>query len=196
MQVDVGVSERIVVDVGIGLVDAVGPLRHLFAEAASGVVDHVVDRLLDGVDAVALDQHAETLTRELGRTDLGPQVTDVVGQPVVRRHRVQDVPPLDAPVHHLDDGPAHTLAPDVVGGDVVAARDVAAGVAVMALDAGDEHHAPFAGHGIVAEHRCEHVVVGEVAAAVVRVVGGEDVALAELVDAEDTRARSAPAGST
>ena len=39
--------------------------------------------------------------------------------------------------------------------------------------------------GVVGEHGREHVVVGEVAAAVVRVVGDEHVALAELVDAEE-----------
>ena len=38
---------------------------------------------------------------------------------------------------------------------------------------------------VVGEDRREHVVVGEVAAAVVRVVGDEHVALAELVDAEE-----------
>ena len=43
VQVHVGVAERIVVDVGVGLVHAVGPLRDLFAEAAGRVVDHVVD---------------------------------------------------------------------------------------------------------------------------------------------------------
>ena len=38
---------------------------------------------------------------------------------------------------------------------------------------------------VVGEDGREHVVVGEVAAAVVRVVGDEHVALAELVDAEE-----------
>ena len=41
------------------------------------------------------------------------------------------------------------------------------------------------GARVVGEHGREHVVVGEVAAAVVRVVGDEHVALAELVDAEE-----------
>ena len=87
---------------------------------------------------------------------------------------------------HLHDRPAHALAPDVGGGDVVAAGHAAAGVAVVALDARDQHHAPPAGAaGSVGEHRREHVVVGEVAAAVVRVVGDEHVALAELVGAEE-----------
>ena len=43
VQVHVGVAERVVVDVGVGLVHAVGPLRDLLAEAAGRVVDHVVD---------------------------------------------------------------------------------------------------------------------------------------------------------
>ena len=38
---------------------------------------------------------------------------------------------------------------------------------------------------VVGEHRREHVVVGEVPAAVVRIVGDEHVALAELGDAEE-----------
>ena len=59
VQVHVGVAERVVVDPAVGLVGAVGPGRHLLAEAAGGVVDHEVDRLLDGGDAVALDDLAE-----------------------------------------------------------------------------------------------------------------------------------------
>ena len=57
---------------------------------------------------------------------------------------------------------------------------------MVALDARDEHHAAAAGRGrVVGEDGREDVVVGEVTAAVVRVVGDEHVALAELVDAEE-----------
>ena len=79
VQVHVGVAERVVVDVRVGLVDAVGPRRDLLAEAPRRVVDHVVDRLLDRVDAVAVDDVAEPLRAELRGTDLRAQVADVVG---------------------------------------------------------------------------------------------------------------------
>jgi hypothetical protein len=85
--------------------------------------------------------------------------------------------------------PAHALAPHVVGRDVVAAGHGAARVAVVALDGGDEHHPAGGrtGRGVdhVGEHGREHVVVGEVAAAVVGVVGHEHVALPELLDPEE-----------
>ena len=51
VQVDVGVAERVVVDVGVGLVHAVGPLRDFLAEAAGRVVDHRSRRLLRRVSA-------------------------------------------------------------------------------------------------------------------------------------------------
>ena len=182
---DVGIAERVVVDVRVGLVHAVGPRGHLFTEPARRVVDHVVDGLLDGVRRVAVEQVTESLRRQLRGSDLGAEVTDVARDPVVDLERVQDVATLDAAVDHLHRGPANTLAPDVVRGDVVAAGHAAAGVAVVALDAGDEDHAPAAWcGGVVAVDGCEHVVVGEVAAAVVRVVRDEHVALTELVRAE------------
>ena len=126
------------------------------------------------------------LRTELRRTDLRAQVADVARNAVVGLQRVQHVAPFDASIEHLHDRPPHAFAPDVGGGDVVAAGHAAAGVAVMALDAGDQHHPPSAGRGrVVGEHWREHVVVGEVAAAVVRVVGDEHVALVELLGAEE-----------
>ena len=56
---------------------------------------------------------------------------------------------------------------------------------MVALDRRDEHHPASSGGRIVGEHRREHVVVGEVPAAVVRVVGHEHVALTELGRAEE-----------
>ena len=184
VQVDVGVAERVVVDVGVALVHAVGPLRDFLAEAAGRVVDHRVDARFDGLGAVAVDDLGEVLHAELCGADLRVQVADVARDAVVGLECVQHVAPFDAAVDHLHDRPAHALAPDVGGGDVVAAGHAAAGVAVMALDARDQHHAPGA-VGTVGEHGREHVVVGEVAATVVRVVGDEHVALVELVDAEE-----------
>ncbi len=186
VQVDVGIAERVVVDVGVGLVLAVGPLRDFFAESPGRVVDHVVDGVFDRADAVTVDEVTEALRAELRRTDLRAQVADVTRDAVVGLQRVQHVAAFDAAVEHFHDRPAHTFAPDVGGGDVVAAGDAAAGVAVVTLDARDQHHAAPAGRGrVVGEHRREHVVVGEMTAAVVRVVGDEDVAFVELFDAEE-----------
>ena len=81
---------------------------------------------------------------ELRGADLRPEVADVVGDAVVGLQRVEHVAPLDAAVDDLHDRPAHALAPDVGGGDVVAAGHAAAGVAVVALDARDQHHAALA----------------------------------------------------
>ena len=63
--------------------------------------------------------------------------------------------------------------------DVVAARRAAAGVGVMALDGRDQHALA------VVEDRREDVVVGQVAAAVVRIVGDQHVAVEEAVLAEE-----------
>ena len=184
VEVDVGVAQRIVVDVGIALVAAVGPGRDLLTEASGGVVDHVVDRLLDGGHRVAVDHRPETLGGHLRGAHLGPEITDVVGQAVVHRQRVEDVAALFAPVDDLDHRPAGAFAPDVGGGDVVAPGDRAAGVAVVALDGADQDH-PAGAVGLGAVDGGEDVVVGEVAAAVVRVVGHEDVTLPELLGAEE-----------
>ena len=80
--------------------------------------------------------------------------------------------------------PDGTGADPAGGADGDAAGDAAAGVTVVALDARDEHHARLT-VGAGREHRREDVVVGEVAAAVVRVVGDEHVARPELVDTEE-----------
>src|SRR5207302_9646066 len=128
------------------------------------------------------DDLAESAGGQLGGPDLGPQVAEEADQAVVGGECVEDVAPLLAAVDDLDDGPANALAPDVVGGDVVAAGDGPAGVAVVALDGGqqDEPAILVAGGLGPGEHGGEHVVVGQVAAAVVGVVGDEDVAGAEL----------------
>ena len=89
---------------------------------------------------------------ELGGTDLGPQVADVVGQAVVHLQRVEHVAALDAPVDDLHDRPAHAFAPHVGGGDVVPTGHRAAGVAVVALDRRDQHHATRARGRVVGEH--------------------------------------------
>ena len=67
---NVRVPERVVIDVRVGFVLAVGPLRDLFAEALGGVVDHVVDGLLDGARAVTVDDLAEPARAELRGADL------------------------------------------------------------------------------------------------------------------------------
>src|SRR4029077_19997078 len=100
--------------------------------------------------------------RELRGADLGPKVTDVARDAVVDLQRVQNVATLDAAVDHLPRGPANPFAPDVVRGDVVAAGHVAAGVAVVTLDARDQDHAAAARcSGVVAVDGCEDVVVGK-----------------------------------
>ena len=87
---------------------------------------------------------AEALRAELRGADLRAQVADVGRDAVVRLQRVQHVAALDATVDHLHDRPAHAFAPDVGRRDVVTAGHAAAGVAVVALDARDQHHAPAA----------------------------------------------------
>ena len=95
----------------------------------------------DGLGVVALDDLAEAAHAELRGTDLRVQVADVARDAVVGLQRVEHVAALDAAVDDLHDRPAHAFAPDVGGGDVVAAGNAAAGVAVVALDARDQHHA-------------------------------------------------------
>ena len=64
----------IVVDVDVGLVRAVGPRRDLGAEAARGIVDHVLRRRAHGRDAVARDDLLQPAHAELRRADLRAQV--------------------------------------------------------------------------------------------------------------------------
>ena len=102
-----------------------------------------------------------------------------VGVRLLHLHEVRDVPALDALLEDLHRREAHALGPDVLRVDVVAARHAAAGVGVVALDGGDQHH--LAG----VEDRREDVVVGQVAAAVVGIVGDQHVALEQAVGAEE-----------
>src|SRR5207245_11079426 len=71
------------------------------------------------------------------------------------------------------------LCPDVGRGGVVPARHAAAGVGVVALDGGDQYQLARVKDGR------EDVVVGQVAAAVVGIVGDQHVAVVEPARAEE-----------
>ena len=116
---------------------------------------------------------------QLGGSDLGAQVADEAGEPVVGPHGQDDVPALVPAVDDLQQRVARALAVHVLGHGVVAARHGPAGVAVVALNGGDQEQFAF-----VVEHRGEDVEVREMAAAVVRVVGDDHVAGLQLVAEE------------
>ncbi len=105
---------------------------------------------------------------------------------VVGAHGEDDVAPLVPAVDDLQERVAGALAVDVLGHGVVAAGHGATGVTVVALDGGHQEELP-----VVVEHRGEDIEVRQVAPAVVRVVGDDDVAglqlVAEEVDGEADR---------
>ena len=179
MDVDVLVPLRILVDVHIRLICPIGPAPHLLFEAPRGVADHVVDRAANRLGAVAGDHLLETFHAELGGAHLSAQVADEGRRAVVRLHEVGDVAALDPLLEDLHRREAHSLRPDVARVDVVAARHGSAGVGVMALDRGDEHHLPLE------ENRREDVVVGEMTAAVVGIVGDQHIAIVQTVATEE-----------
>ena len=182
VHVDVVVAGRVGVDVDVGFVHAVGPAGDLLGEAAAGVGDRPVDRGAHRLGAVLLHDLGEPLDAEPRRADLRAQVADEPFEPVVGAHREHDVAPLPARLDDLQQRVARALRPDVLGEDVVAAGHRAAGVAVMALDRRDQQQ-----RAVVVEHRREHVEVGEVPAAVVRVVGDDHVTRVQLVAEEVDR---------
>ena len=95
-------------------------------------------------------------------------------------HHVLDVAPLRRPRSKILTAGKRTPSAQMSGAfDVVAARRAAAGVGVMALDGGDQHALA------VVEDGREDVVVGQVAAAVVRIVGDQHVAVVEAVRPEE-----------
>jgi hypothetical protein len=179
VDVDVLVALRVVVDVGVRLVDAVRPARDLRLEAPLRVLDDVVGRGADGLGAIAATDLLEAARADLGGADLRAEVAEKGRRAVVRREHVRDVLPLDAPLEHLDRGEAHALGPDVGRVDVVAARRAAAGIRVVTLDRSDQHHL-----AVVKDGRVD-VVVGQVSATVVGIVAEEDVTLEEAVPPEE-----------
>ena len=176
-------AERIVVDVRVGLVGAVGPGHDLSAEPLGRVVDREVHGLLDRLDAVALDDLGQARGAVLGRADLGADVADEPRQPHIGRHRVEEVAAFLPLVDDLDSRPADALGPDLGRVDVVAAGAAATGVAVVALDRGNADEPP------VDDDRRVDVVVGQVTATVVRIVGGEHVAGPPLVLLEEVEGK-------
>jgi hypothetical protein len=177
--VDVGVAPRVVVDVDVGLVGAVGPARDLLPATACGVVDGPLDRGLDYVGTGALGELAEAPGPEASGADLGSEVARERGDAVVGLERKEQVASLLAPVDDLHRGPARALAVDLVDRDVVAARHAATRVGVVALDRGDAQKTA------VSEARRVHVVVGQVASPVVGVVAQEHVAVVPLLRPEE-----------
>jgi hypothetical protein len=85
VDVDVLLPVRVVVDVGVRLVDAVGPARHLVAETALREGDDALHRRTDGLDAEALADLLQPPDTELRRADLCAQVAEEGRRPVVRR---------------------------------------------------------------------------------------------------------------
>ena len=103
-------------------------------------------------------------------------------------HREHDVAAFVAAVDDLEERVARALRPDVLRERVVATRHRAAGVAVVTLDRRDQQQ-----RTVAVEDRREHVEVGKVTTAVIRIVGDDHVAglqlVAEEVDGETHRQR-------
>ena len=189
VDVQVLVSLRIAVDVDVGLVGAVRPAADLVGEPGAGIVDGVRDGGPDGVGAPAGGQSLQPRRPQLGRPDLGAEVADESSEPVVGAHGEDDVPPLVPAVDDLQERVPGALAVDVLGHGVVAAGHRPTGVTVVALDGGHQEELP-----VVVEDRSEDVEVREVAAAVIGVVGDDDIARLELACSRRSRWRSGPGG--
>ncbi|CAB4816318.1 unannotated protein [freshwater metagenome] len=171
VDVDVLVARRVGVDVHVSLVGAVGPLRDFGPQSTTGVGDRPLDRVLHRLRTEPVDDLLQTRRTQLRGADLGAQVADEAGKSIVRPHREHHVAALAARIKDLQQGVTRALAPDVLGEDVVAASHRTTGVAVVALDRGEQQEFPGIG-----EDGAEHVEVGQVATPVVGVVGHEDIA--------------------
>ena len=171
---------RVAREIVDGLVAARGQAADRGDEAPLGEVEVVGEGLLGGLGAVALEEcgHAGK-ARHVGG-DLGPQIA----QPLLRRARVQqdDVDDIAADLARAHDPHRRQPKPlleDGLAGRRLAARHHAADVRVVG-DAGDE-----GGDAPLAEHRGDDVEVGQVgAAAVIGVVGDEHVAFGQVLAAE------------
>ena len=182
MDVDVLVALGVAVGVDVGLVDSRRPGADLVAEALLRVPDHVIDGLLDRRRAVPRRQLLEPSDADPAGPDLGAYVAHVGGQAVVGLEHVQDVAALLARLNDLDRGETDALGPHVEGVHGVAAGGRAAGVAVMALNGNHEDKL-----AVGVEDRGEDVVVGQVPAAVVGVVGEDHVPVGEAVLTEEVQ---------
>ena len=179
VEVDVGVPLRVVVDVDVRFVHAVAPAADLLAEAARRELDHLLDRAPDRRGAVARQHLLQPPDAELRRTHLRAQIAHEGRRAVVDAHEVGEVAPLAPALVELEGRETHPLRPDVGRVGVVPARHAAAGVGVVALDGGDQDQLARVKDGR------EDVVVGQVAAAVVGVVGDQHVAVVEPARPEE-----------
>ena len=187
MDVDVQVALRVGVDEHVGFIGSVRPLADLLREATVGVVDRVIDGRHDGGRAVAFNQLTEPPNSELGCTDLRAEIPDEAGHPVVGPHGQDHVSPFDSTVDDLEERITGPFTPDVLRSGVVPTCRRAASVAVVTLDRRDQQQL-----AVGREDRREDVEVREMAAAMVGVVGDDDIAGPQLL-AEELRARTAPA---
>ena len=179
VHLDVLVPLDVVVEERIGLVFTVRPPRDLLAEPSLGEVDHVVDRGAHGLDAVLVAELAAPPGAELRGADLRAEVALVRRRAVVRLEQVEHVAALPPLLHQLRCGAPEPLGPDVHGVGRVAARHHPGGVGVVALDRGEQRELSLR------EHRREDRPVRQVAAAVVRVVARDHIAVEELVAPEE-----------
>ena len=147
MDVDVTLPVRVVIDVGVRFVDAVGPACDLLPEPSLGVRDDRPHGAVDRRRPEAREHLLQAADAELRRAHLRAEVAEKGRCAVVRRHHVLDVAALDALLEDLDRREAHALRPDVGRIHVVAPRGTAPGVGVMALDRGDQHALAVVEHG-------------------------------------------------
>ena len=176
VHVHVGVAGGVLVDPDVGGVGAVGPARDLGAEAPLGLGDVPVDRGAHHAGAVLRDQLLVQPHAELDGGDHRGEVAREARHAVVARQQLERVAAALAAVHELQTGNDQPLGPDLARVHREAARVLAARVALVRLQRLDHHDL-----AALVEDRRVHVVVGQVPAAVLRVVAHEHVARSPVV---------------
>ena len=170
------VGDAVIVDPVLGLECPFGSARETEPRHSLGIVQKALDRLLEDRPAVALEQREQAALADLQRRDARPHVAERgVRQPHVdgedlEQRLVEHAVGIEPDVRELE-----ALLPDL-GGVGRDGRVLAAELAPVTLVGGERDQRAFEEDR---HHQADVVQMG--AAAVIRVVGHEDIARADRV---------------
>jgi hypothetical protein len=181
----------IVIDEHVGLVSAVRPRDDFFPEAFLGVLDVVIDGRLHHLDAARPDDLLQAGAPAICTPlIIAARSPEKLAKRLLRSISLMRSRRFFTAMHQLDAGNGQALGENIRGFQGEAAGVLAPGIALVSLQALDQHQ--FA---LVVKHRGINVVVRQVAAAVVRIVAQKNIAGAPVILLERFQGRSAPSAA-
>ena len=159
------------------LVFAIGPSADLFAKPLFGVLDVVVDGRLDDLETPTCAITASSsFDAMLHGADHGGEITRESREAIVALDQLDDVASLLAAMHELQARDRQPFGENIRGLQGEAARVLAARIALVRLQRLNQDELAR-----IVEHRGVDVVIGQMAAAIIRIVSEEHIARAPVV---------------